>query len=597
MKPSTPKPLNSDATLLCRISSEKQADGYSLDFQERGGRTYSALRHLNITKVTSVTESAFKNDRKEFEVYLGNAKHGPETHILIPKVDRSLRNPHDLAVVIDFPKLYPHKVLHFFDDGIIYQKGSPASVVLQLMMLGSMAVWYSHDLAQKSKRGMEEKARQGEWPNRAPYGYLNDKATKRIVVDNVMAPWIVRIKQLSAMGRFSCETIAQMIWKEGCPKRITKSAVHYIIRNPLYYGWVAYQDIYTKGVHEPLITKELHDAALAGLERYARPQQNSHDFLFKGMIHCARCGCAVVFERKKGVNVYGHCTRRRAPCKDEISTTKVTNVKEKEVEQEMERLLASLSPGPELSARILAYLEATAPNAAKENITQLAIAQQNVGRIKTAKEKARDTMCRNVISEADYTKQARAYDEQLVGLEEQIKKLEELAPASIIPLARATLELANCCCAQYKLMNYAEKRQLLDSVCSNFLLDGENLIPQWRKPFELVAQMALCPNLLHEPDALQNGKGLLFEFPFGSINAAKGGKHLIPQEAIDQAARLTPFTIRARFGKDRLRLALHYDQLLRETPALTRKRLAGHMGITSARLNQILGLLKGGRGR
>lgn len=102
---------------------------------------------------------------------------------------------------------------------------------------------------------------------------------------------------------------------------------------------------------------------------------------------------------------------------------------------------------------------------------------------------------------------------------------------------------------------------------------------------------------LPESDALQNGNGLLFEFAFGSINAAKGEKHLIPQETIDQAARVTPFTIRARFGKDRLRLALHYDQLLRETPALTRKGLAGRLGITSARLNQILGLLKGGHGR
>ncbi|OGR40684.1 MAG: hypothetical protein A2X35_09255, partial [Elusimicrobia bacterium GWA2_61_42] len=494
MKPSAPKPINSDATLLCRISSDKQAEGYSLDFQERSGRAYAAQRHLSLTKVSSVKESAFKDKRPEFEVYLENAKHGPETHILIPKVDRSLRNIHDLAVVIDFPKLYPHKVLHFFDDGIVYQKGSPAHVVLQLMMLGSVAVWYSHDLAQKSKRGMEEKARQGEWPNRAPYGYLNDKATKRIVVDKVMAPWIVRIKQLAMMGRYSCEAIAQMTWREGCPKRLSKSAVHYIIRNPLYYGWVQYQDIYTKGVHEPLITKELHDAAIAGLERYDRPKYNSHDFLFKGMMRCARCGSAIIFERKKGVNVYGHCTRRRDPCKtDALNKIKVTNIREEEIEHEMERLLSSLSPGPELTARILSYLEETAPHAAKENVLQLSLAQQNMGRIKTAKEKARDAMCRNVISEADYTKQIRAYDEQLVGLAEQIKKLEELAPASIIPLARATLELSNCCCAQYKLMNATEKRQLLDSVCQNFLLDGKNIIPEWRKPFQQVAEMASCP--------------------------------------------------------------------------------------------------------
>lgn len=164
----------------------------------------------------------------------------------------------------------------------------------------------------------------------------------------------------------------------------------------------------------------------------------------------------------------------------------------------MVRLLSSLSPGPELSARILAYLEETTPQAAKENVMQLAVAQQNVGRIKTAIEKAREAMNRNVISEADYMKDKRAYDEQLVGLGEQITKLEELAPASIIPLARATLELSNCCAEQYKSMNWEEKRQLLDSVCSNFLLDGKKLIPEWRKPFQLVAEMASCSNWLRD---------------------------------------------------------------------------------------------------
>jgi len=44
-------------------------------------------------------------------------------------------------------------------------------------------------------------------------------------------------------------------------------------------------------------------------------------------------------------------------------------------------------------------------------------------------------------------------------------------------------------------MNVAEKRQLLDSVCSNFLLDGKSIIPEWRKPFQLVAEMALSSKL------------------------------------------------------------------------------------------------------
>ena len=56
----------------------------------------------------------------------------------------------------------------------------------------------------------------------------------------------------------------------------------------------------------------------------------------------------------------------------------------------------------------------------------------------------------------------------------------------------------HCCCQQYKSMNFAQKRLLLDYVCSNFLLDGKKLVPEWRKPFQQLAGMAFCPNWLRD---------------------------------------------------------------------------------------------------
>src|SRR4051812_33680529 len=91
---------NSDATLLCRISSDKQAEGYSLDFQEKGGKKYAERQGLNITKTWRVIESASKDSRREWEKFFAAATKGPEGHILVPKVDRSLRNFDDLALIV-----------------------------------------------------------------------------------------------------------------------------------------------------------------------------------------------------------------------------------------------------------------------------------------------------------------------------------------------------------------------------------------------------------------------------------------------------------------------------------------------------------------
>ncbi len=52
--------------------------------------------------------------------------------------------------------------------------------------------------------------------------------------------------------------------------------------------------------------------------------------------------------------------------------------------------------------------------------------------------------------------------------------------ANYLPLVRKTLELANSCVLLYKSMDDKRKREILDTVYSNFLLDGKNLTPVCR---------------------------------------------------------------------------------------------------------------------
>jgi len=51
-----------------------------------------------------------------------------------------------------------------------------------------MAKNYVDNLSEEVKKGMWEKAEQGEWPNKAPLGYLNNKETHRLEIDPERAP-------------------------------------------------------------------------------------------------------------------------------------------------------------------------------------------------------------------------------------------------------------------------------------------------------------------------------------------------------------------------------------------------------------------------
>lgn len=509
MKPSKIKPANNRAILLCRVSSEKQRENYSIPLQERRGREYAAQKGLRITRVTHIVESASKPGRKEWEDYLDHARNGPETHILIPKVDRSLRNADDLAVIVRFPKVNPGKCLHFFDDNLVHDKDSNSTVVFMLMIGGAQATWEAARIAERTKGGMDEKARDGGWPNRAPFGYRNvtdpNSTSKRHAKSLVVVPdesrWVARIYELAATSQHSLETIAQTIRAEGC-KRMSRSQVAYVIRNALYAGFIEWpkdSGNLIKGRHEAVVSWERRKQAIAGLERHSKPQYGSRDYRFKGIIRCTRCECAVVGDAKKkmtkaGERVYNYyrCGRNSPHRKCDTKGY----VTEEVIETQVLQLLRGLQLTPELVSKTMEYLEQAAQFDAAESVSHLAQLRAEHSRTLNRKENLLDLLADGKLSEADWSQKRAAYDTRLLDLEAAIKRLEETEPASYMAMARRALELGNACETLYKSMADSKRRELLAALHSNLKLDGKSITPAWRKPFDIISKLALCTNLL-----------------------------------------------------------------------------------------------------
>jgi len=87
---------------------------------------------------------------------------------------------------------------------------------------------------------MLEKAEQGLYPSKAPLGYRNNKNTRLIEIDEEAAPFIKRAFSLMASGSYSLDMIAEKLYEEGLRSkggyRIGKSMLHYLLKNPIYYG-------------------------------------------------------------------------------------------------------------------------------------------------------------------------------------------------------------------------------------------------------------------------------------------------------------------------------------------------------------------------
>ena len=103
-------------------------------------------------------------------------------------------------------------------------------------------------------------------------------------------------------------------WRRDGP--MTKSEIHRMFQNPIYTGDFRWLGKLYQGSRAPLITREVFQQVQAvltgkgkGRRRYVKQR---HPFM--GLLTCARCGCAITAERKKGRYVYYQCTGFKRRC-------------------------------------------------------------------------------------------------------------------------------------------------------------------------------------------------------------------------------------------------------------------------------------------
>ena len=147
--------------------------------------------------------------------------------------------------------------------------------------------------------GQRQAAEQGRWLNRAPNGY--DMVNGQLVA-NDMAPVVQRIFSLRAAGA-SYPEISRDVG-------IDYSTVRHISFNRVYQGEVKLGEDWFAGVHSPLVSPELFDAA----QRAHTPGRRRSKDLLSGFVRCGLCGrVAGVHYNNRGQAIY-RCRHRGEGC-------------------------------------------------------------------------------------------------------------------------------------------------------------------------------------------------------------------------------------------------------------------------------------------
>ncbi len=301
--------------LYCRKSTDtddKQA--LSLDSQEHELKELALKDGLEIVETLKESKSAKAPGRPIFNKMLKMIEQGKADAILCWKIDRLCRNPVDGGTIQWMLQNGVIQKIRTFEKTYL-----PTDNAIIMSVEQGQSSQFITDLRSNVLRGNRAKLENGHWPSRAPFGYLNDKGNKTIILNPNIAPYISRIFELYSTGAYTVEQITNVMHAEGLRtktgNRVYKSRIYVVLRDSFYFGLMQRDGKLYPGYHPTLITKSLFDKAQAVLDGNLHPKPKTHFYSARGFLTCEKCGCMITAETQKG-HAYYHCTGGKGGCEE-----------------------------------------------------------------------------------------------------------------------------------------------------------------------------------------------------------------------------------------------------------------------------------------
>ena len=420
---------NINVILYCRVSSDEQAEGCSLNEQERQLRSYCTINGYNVIDVYKEDFSARKYDlnRPEMKkIYEYCKKHrGKVQKILFLRWDRYARN-------VEFAFAYKRR---FYDELGIEINAIESSIDFQgtewAMMMGiycGVAHTEDEKISRRTKDGIHGTLLKGKWANHAPRGYknVNNNGEKYVVIDPEKAPLIRYVFEEIAKDIKTPTLVMREVRKKGL--KISESSFFEMLRNHFYCGEVyvpAYLNEpaqYVKGVHEPLISKETFLKVQSRLQKVTKRDKRKkvvvekyphEDYYFYQFLLCPHCGQKISASHSKGRNkLYAyyhcnHCGKYRVPAH--------------KMNDDILRYISQIRPCKAVLDLYEAILNDVRAEKFKGISKEKSRVQEDIKKIEIRLQRLQDRYMDDEISAEEYKEMRQRYNDEIYTLKNQIE--------------------------------------------------------------------------------------------------------------------------------------------------------------------------------
>lgn len=480
------------AIILARVSDKKQD---SNEAQVSRIAEYIKNRNLVIWKTYEIEESSTRGDREKFqEVIKDITKSKEPIALIVDTVDRLQRSFKD-SVVLDELRKQGKLEIHFYRENLIVNQNSNSADLIRWDMGVMFARSYVLQLSDNVKRKVEQKLRNGEWPGKAPIGYVNignEKNNKDIIPDPATSHFIAKIFELYSTRNYSFKMVREKISKDGLKtkdgKIIAASMIEHIIKNPFYYGEMISKGKLYPHKYQPIITKILFDKCKQVRESWHKKPYKyaGKPYIFRGVLTCSKCGCKYSPETAKGKYVYYSCTNGKHICSK-------TYVSETDLLKPIYGVLRAMKAIPQ--DKIDAVVNGLKKSHDNKNLYHertIKELRSEYDTLQTKTSRALDVLLDNSITKDEYDRKIteikeRQYEINLL-IEEHTKADENyyLTASTILNIAKGALDL-------FESSEPNEKRALLNYLLQNPEVNGKKLTFSLRSPFNYIVDLANQP--------------------------------------------------------------------------------------------------------
>jgi site-specific DNA recombinase len=466
------------AVIYARVSSKDQErEGYSIPAQLKLLREYARTHDLAVVREFVDVETAKCTGRKQFGEMVRFFKDNPGCRVLlVEKTDRLYRNLRDCVTLEDLDL-----EIHLPKEGQVISKEAKSQAKLVHGIQVVIARNYIDNLREEVRKGMREKAEQGIYPSRPPFGYRNNKLEHTIEVDPEKAPIAQRMFELYASGQYSLSSLRATLRAEA-GVTLAKGYLERLLKNPFYQGQFIWEGKTYRGTHTPLVSSERFEQVQAVFRGHNKPKYRKHEFAFRGLLSCAYDNCLVTAELKKDRYTYYRCTGYRGRCA-------LPYFREERLGERLGQVLKDIHIPDDVLAQLRRSLLSDKGQAEALRKQQRERLQQRLASVRARIDRVYVDRLEGKISEEFWERKTAEWQAEEQQILLALQGLEQAQPERMLDGVR-TLELANKAYFLYVRQPAAERAKLLRMVLSNCAIDAATLYPTYRKPFDLIFQRA-----------------------------------------------------------------------------------------------------------